>query len=143
VVPGERSNQNTIQKSEIGYHERGAKPVRETVLRSLPVRDDSLVIRSCERQDLDLLAGWPPYPKPYESFRFSFASFDRQEMDSLFERRFQRRDRITLVVDNPTEPAVGYVALQEIDWGDWQATCVPQKSTIAQPRNLPFLDRPL
>lgn len=90
--------------------------LRTEVLEALPISRGPLLVRSCERPDMDLLAAWPVYPPPHDVFVFSFAHLPPTEMDSLFDSRRQQEDRITLVADYGLAGAIGYVALLEIDW---------------------------
>ena len=90
--------------------------LRKKLLETLPISRGQLLVRSCDRPDMDLLAAWPVYPFPHNVFVFSFAHLPPAEMDSLFDSRRQQDDRITLVADCGLAGTVGYVALLEIDW---------------------------
>ena len=89
---------------------------KERLLGELPLHERSLRIRPSERADLDILAAWPEYPKPFQHFRFSFAALAPVERDALFCERERRADRISLVADCDDTRAIGYIALLEIDW---------------------------
>ena len=89
---------------------------RSEMLATLPIRRDSLLVRSCQRSDLDILATWPEYPQPYASFTFSFSHFGPAALDSLHRERERQQDRITLVVDRGTAKSIAYLSLLEIDW---------------------------
>ncbi len=90
--------------------------MRRKLLETLPISTSSLLVRCCERSDMDLFASWPPYPHPYCSFNFSFARYRVAEIDSLYRDRHSKEDRIALVVDNASAKSVGYMALIKIDW---------------------------
>ena len=90
--------------------------LRGRLLGTLPISRGSLLVRACERSDMDLLAAWPPYPPPHDMFVFSFAHLPAGEMDALYDDRRQQDDRITLVADSGPAGCIGYVALLEIDW---------------------------
>ena len=83
---------------------------------ALPLISDSTTIRPCTRADLELLASWPRYPRPYQAFDFSFRSLGPAERDRFFVDWVQGDDRITLVCDRGSEAAIGYIALLRIDW---------------------------
>jgi RimJ/RimL family protein N-acetyltransferase len=91
---------------------------KEGMLSVLPLLQGNLTIREWTRQDVDLLAGWPPYPFPYEGFEFSFASMSATERDELFQARQENPDTIVLVIDHAAHPAIGYIAPRLIDWGN-------------------------
>jgi hypothetical protein len=59
------------------------------MLRALPLVRDGLLVREWTRQDVDLLAGWPPYPIPYEGFAFSFVGESRYD---FVRPHIRRRD---------------------------------------------------
>lgn len=90
--------------------------MRKKLLEALPISRPPLVIRKCERSDMDMLAAWPAYPHPYGSFAFSFANLGTTQIDLLFCDRESREDRIALAVDNLSAKAIGYIAPIEIDW---------------------------
>jgi RimJ/RimL family protein N-acetyltransferase len=91
---------------------------KEGMLRALPLLQGDVTIRAWVRKDVDLLAGWPAYPFPYEGFEFSFAAMSATERDGLFQARQERPNMIVLVVDHAKQPAIGYIALMLIDWGN-------------------------
>ena len=91
--------------------------LRRELLKTLPISRGPLVVRSCQRSDLDLLAAWPAYPDPYSVFTFSFAHLGPREMDSLHDNRQRQEDRITLVADHGPANSIAYLALLEIEWG--------------------------
>jgi RimJ/RimL family protein N-acetyltransferase len=93
-----------------------ANILRTALQEALPVSRPPLLVRNCERSDTDSLAVWPAYPKPFDSFIFSFADLAANEIDSLYRDRQDQKDRITLVVDCGSVSCIGYVALLEIDW---------------------------
>jgi RimJ/RimL family protein N-acetyltransferase len=92
--------------------------IKSKLLDRLPLSQGELTVREWTRQDLDLLASWPPYPFPYRGFEFSFAGMDAAERDQVFWSRQSRADAMVLVVDHcrGTRPAIGYLAPREIDW---------------------------
>ena len=89
---------------------------RQGMLEALPIREDSLIIRHWNRDDMDRLASWPGYPFPYEVFDFSFRDSPVEERDRVFSMREARDDTVVLVVDHESQRAVGYISLNEIDW---------------------------
>jgi len=86
------------------------------MLKSLPLREGKLTIRALRRGDLDILAKWPGYPFPYESFNLSFGKLGPEERDRSFQSREDDPNKITLVIDHERQKAVGYLSLKEIDW---------------------------
>ncbi len=82
----------------------------------LPICAEGIIIRQLNRKDLDLLINWPPYPWPNDVFRFSFCNLTSYEMDKFYEKRKNGHDRIYLTADIPEIPAIGYIALLDIDW---------------------------
>ena len=80
-----------------------------------------MTIRTLTREDFDLLAQWPSYPKPYDVFRFSFATLTKSEMDTVFRKRMSQDNNIILVADVETHTSIGYAALQNIDWAQKNA----------------------
>jgi len=90
---------------------------KEGMLRMLPLGQGNLTIREWTRQDVDLLASWPPYPLSYEGFEFSFAAMSATERDELFRARQEEPNMIVLVVGHAKQPAIGYISLTLIDWG--------------------------
>ncbi len=93
-----------------------ANVFRDRLLGTLPISREPLLLRGCERPDMDLLAAWPNYPPPHDVFVFSFARLTPTEMDSRYNDRLRQEDRITLVADWGSDKAVGYLALLEIRW---------------------------
>jgi ribosomal protein S18 acetylase RimI-like enzyme len=91
---------------------------KEGMLRALPLRQGDVTIRAWIRKDVDLLAGWPTYPFPYEGFEFSFAAMSATERDELFRARQEEPNMTVLVVDHAKQPAIGYIAVMLIDWGN-------------------------
>ncbi len=89
---------------------------REGLSARLPLTAGPLVMRRCERDDWDLLSGWPPYPFPLQGFKFSFTGLDAKAKDALFREREDRGDRISLVFDHERDKTIGYLALVDIDW---------------------------
>jgi RimJ/RimL family protein N-acetyltransferase len=90
--------------------------LRAEVRKALPISQPPLLVRHCERSDMDSLAAWPAYPEPYSVFTFSFADLGANEMDSLYRDREGQEDRMTLVADHGLAKCIGYAALLEIDW---------------------------
>ncbi len=88
------------------------------MLKSLPLCEDEILIRPWIRNDLDELAKWPGYPFPYEPFNSSLKEMSVEEKDEHFCSREDNPNRITLVVDHPTQTAIGYLSLVQIDWVD-------------------------
>jgi len=88
------------------------------MLAALPIRLASLTIRQWTRKDVDLLGVWPCYPFPYEAFGFSFAKMDSNKRDELFRQRQGQANMIVLVADDAKQPAMGYIALKSMDWGE-------------------------
>ena len=88
---------------------------RARLLAALPLQAADLTIRGWARDDLDQLAAWPPYPFPYEAFRFRFADRTPIERDDVFAERERDPARITLTA-NRDGACIGYLALLEIDW---------------------------
>ena len=89
---------------------------KQNMFSSLPLVVADYAIREWTRADVDLLAGWPGYPFPFEALNFSFRGMTAGQLDSVYERRTHAPDRLVLVVDHATAPAIGYVALLDIDW---------------------------
>jgi len=121
-----------------------ASVLRGKLLEALPVVRRPLVIRLCERSDLDALSGWPPYPEPYDVFSFSFARLSNAELDSFHSSGRERKDRITLVADLDSARAIGYLSLIGIDWEsrrcvnmgirvhpDWCGQCIGSRMLTA------------
>ena len=92
--------------------------LREDLCRALPLAQDELTLRPCQRQDLDRLASWPPYPWPYQAFDFRFRAYTPEQRDAHFAKRVTSSDRIALACDLESRPTAGYVALVRIDWID-------------------------
>lgn len=86
----------------------------------MPVTCGDLSIRGWRREDIDRFAEWPLYPPACESFnevlQLRFAAMSADERDAFFDEREHREDRITLVADHRSQPAIAYLALVEIDW---------------------------
>ena len=85
------------------------------LLDDLPLHAAGLTLRCWTREDLEQLAAWPPYPFPYEAFRFSFADRTAVERDDVFAERERDPARITLTAIQDGA-CVGYLALLKIDW---------------------------
>jgi RimJ/RimL family protein N-acetyltransferase len=90
---------------------------KDLLISSLPIRAGELSIRHLIRADMDQLSKWPNYLWPHDVFRFSFSSYDIDQMNRAFEMRTRNMDRITLVVDTSEAKVIGYVALVQVDWG--------------------------
>jgi RimJ/RimL family protein N-acetyltransferase len=88
------------------------------MLKSLPICEDELSIRSWNRKDLDELAKWPGYPFPYEPFNSRLSEMNSEERDQHFRSQEDNPNRITLVVDHTTQKAIGCLSLVQIDWLD-------------------------
>ena len=88
---------------------------RARLLDDLPLHAAGLTIRCWTREDLEQLAAWPPYPFPFEAFRFSFADRSQAERGSIYAEREDDPARITLTAIQDGA-CVGYLALLEIDW---------------------------
>jgi RimJ/RimL family protein N-acetyltransferase len=94
--------------------------LRTDLLKRLPIRRGAIVVRRCERRDIDFLAQWPAYPEPYAGFTFSFAGFGPAGLDAVYRDRESQENRLTLVAGYRSAKGIGYLALQEIDWeGGW------------------------
>ena len=83
---------------------------------NLPIVADGLSIRLLTRADMRLLCEWPPYPRPYGVFRFSFSGQSVEDLDRTYEARMSDESRITLVADTAQTSAIGYIALVGVDW---------------------------
>jgi len=88
---------------------------RDRVLKTLPVKQDGMILRLCTRADYDTLAKWPPYQWPYDGFNLRFSKMSKEELDRLYEERLGELDRVTLVAEEE-DTVVSYIALLEIDW---------------------------
>lgn len=88
------------------------------LLSNLPITVDNLTLRRCQREDLDRLAEWPPYPFPYERFTLSYAQMTPDERERHFHRRDDDPSRTELVVDRNSERAVAWLALVDVDWDE-------------------------
>ncbi|HOE66360.1 MAG TPA: GNAT family N-acetyltransferase [Candidatus Hydrogenedentes bacterium] len=86
------------------------------MLAALPVREGDLCLRAWTRQDVDLLAAWPPYPFPYGPFRLSFGSATPVRRNEVYIKRNLSPNRIVLVGDVGEARAVIYLTFVEIDW---------------------------
>jgi RimJ/RimL family protein N-acetyltransferase len=110
---------HALARGKAGYMtEVKGMATKEGILGLLPLRQDDLTIREWIRQDVDLLAGWPAYPFPYEGLEFSFAEMSATERDERFRARQETPNTIVLVVDHANQPAIGYIAPRLIDWGN-------------------------
>ncbi len=89
---------------------------KDLLVRNLPIHAEGLLVRLVTRADLDLLSEWPPYPWPYEVFRFSFSGQTADDLDCVYDGRLRDDSRITLVVDAAEAAAIGYIALVHVDW---------------------------
>ena len=96
------------------------KPSKHVIMESLPAESGELSVRRWRREDIDRFAGWPMYDSPFESFnevfQLRFAGMSAGERDALFGERERLEDRVTLVADHASQPAIAYLALVEIDW---------------------------
>lgn len=89
---------------------------KQAIHGNLPITDGGLTLRPWTRLDLDVIAGWPGYPFPYESFDYQLREKTSAERDRHFRERQDNPDRITLILDKGEQRAVGYLALVEINW---------------------------
>lgn len=93
---------------------------KDDVFDSLPMRAGDITIRLWEREDMDRFAEWPLYPLEFDAFNEAFILRFRRMSPEQREEHFQLRegriDRLDITADCPDEPAVGYLALVEIDW---------------------------
>lgn len=89
---------------------------KNVLLEELPLCEGHLTIRPWSRQDLEVLAAWPDYPFPHKGFKFIFSSMNSSAKEKLFQARQGNPDGFVLAVDHKDESAVGYVALNQIDW---------------------------
>ncbi len=92
------------------------RPTKRRLLAGLPLRVEDLCIRALRQGDIDLLAGWPGYPWPYERFDLPFAGLASAGRSEVFEARRADPGRITLVGDLPAQPCAVYLGLVQIDW---------------------------
>jgi hypothetical protein len=70
------------------------KLMRARLMEALLITRWEVSVRALERADLDMLAAWPDCAWPYQAFRFSFASFSRDDQGMFLVERERRDDRI-------------------------------------------------
>jgi RimJ/RimL family protein N-acetyltransferase len=86
------------------------------LLHTLPYSRDCMSLRPWTRPDLDLLAHWPSYSFPFDAFNLSCAHQSPAALDLYFASRDNDPRRISLILDLPSQPAVGYLALLDLDY---------------------------
>jgi RimJ/RimL family protein N-acetyltransferase len=91
---------------------------RQNLTRVLPFGANNLTVRKWCRDDVERRAAWPPYPQLYSGFNSNLSTMTRSQRDTYFQERDQNPSRITLTVDHLGQPAVGLVALIDIDWAE-------------------------
>ena len=95
-----------------------SNPQRNLLLRNLPIHAEGLLIRPARRADINRLSEWPPYPWPYDVFRFSFSGQTGDDLDRLYDERCRDDSRITLVVDTVDERGYMPFTLDNVvPWG--------------------------
>jgi RimJ/RimL family protein N-acetyltransferase len=85
---------------------------------TLPIKEQELTIRQWERDDIERIREWSPYPFPYEVFNSPLRNMEKRERDDYFRKRENDEGRITLVVDHVKERTIGYLSLVQIDWDE-------------------------
>lgn len=91
------------------------------LLARLPYQRQDTTIRCLSREDIDLRAGWPPYPEDYAAFNCNWGTLTEDERDALFVSRSSREDSIVLTADTAQKRCIAYLALNDIDWITGQA----------------------
>jgi RimJ/RimL family protein N-acetyltransferase len=86
------------------------------LLRTLPCPHADFVLRPWTRPDVTLLAAWPSYPFPFHPLNLSCAHQPPAALDHYFASRDTDPHRISLIIDLPSQPAVGYLALLDLDF---------------------------
>ena len=94
------------------------KPSKEDMLKSLPIRQGDITIRSWTREDTYERANWSSYPAPYADFNFALRGASKKELDRHFLDRDSDPERLPLAVDHITQAVIGYFALHEINWSE-------------------------
>ena len=87
---------------------------RQRLRRQFPVTAGDLGVRLWERDDVDRLALWPPYPFPFERFDLGYRAMSQNERDRAFEKFGSNPDRLLLIGDTGTARTVMFVSLNSV-----------------------------
>jgi len=86
------------------------------MLKSLPVKSEGITLRLWTREDTEIRASWPSYPKEYAAFNFALSNSTEKERDLHYINRHKDPNRIDLAVDHVCQKTIGLITLQNIDW---------------------------
>jgi len=81
-----------------------------------PVSEGDLTICIWTREDLDILAGWPGYPFPYQPLNLNFSNMNGHEKDAYFTEHNSKPDELTIIADYQDRRAIGWFVLVGIVW---------------------------